>query len=315
MSANLFKQAFSSDLQKNLFPANAFYKRSKDDSAFVTGKQVNLPHSGAKPSVVTDRSSFPATISQRTDTPSAYTISEHSSDPTHIQYSEELIVTYAKRASIVEEHASALIEKIAENMGYVWARGGDSENAWATKPEIVRTSSASVRATALPSGTGNRKRVALADLLKAQTILNRQDVPMGGRVALITADMLEDLMLIDEFSSSDYNKFKPIADGSSESFTWLGMNWYIRSKVNTFDNTATPVLKAVGAAGAATDNAGALIWHPNFVRRAEGGIVTFADFGKPEYFGDVVSALVRSGGIGARKDAKGIVNLVEAAGA
>lgn len=319
MAANLLKQIFATDLAKLLFASNAFYMPSKDDSAFVDSDKVNLPQAGAAPGVVKNRSSFPASASQRTDSAIQYDLEEFSSDPTHLQHSEELVVNYAKRASIVEDHANAINEAIAESIMYNWARGGDSENSWATKPEMVRTSGTAVRdafvkqigATAV---SGTRKRIVKADLQKVNTILNRQNVPVSGRFGLITADMLEDFFLIEEFANSDYNKSKPYAEGQPETFTFMGVTWYVRSDANVFSNAGTPALKAKDANTAATDNNGAIIWHRDFVRKAKGGVEFFLKEKDPNMYGDVMSSLVRAGSIGARKDGKGIVNLVETAG-
>lgn len=320
MAANLLKQLFITDLAKLLFASNAFYMSAKDDSAFVDNDKVNLPQSGTAPSVVKNRSSFPASASQRTDSATQYALDEFSSNPTHLQHSEELVVNYAKRASIVEDHAKAINEAIAESFMYNWARGGDSENSWNAKPEMVRTSGSTARDAFVKQiggtpVTGTRKRIVKADLQKVNTILNRQNVPVSGRFGLITADMLEDFFLIDEFANSDYNNRKPYAEGQPETFTFMGVTWYVRSDANVFTNAATPVLKAKDANTAATDNNGALIWHRDFVRKAKGGVKFFLDQDDPQMYGDVMSSLVRAGSIGARQDGKGIVNLVEAAGA
>lgn len=320
MSAILLKQAFSTDLVKLLFPSNAFYMSAKDDSAFVNDDKVNLPQSGTAPGVVKNRSSFPASASQRTDQATQYDLDEFSSNPTHLQHSEELVVNYAKRASIVEDHANAINEAIAESFMYNWARGGDSENSWTKKPEMVRTSgtasrNAFVKQIGETAVTGTRKRIVKADLQKVNTILNRQNVAVSGRFGLITADMLEDFFLIEEFANSDYNKTKPYAEGQPETFTFMGITWYVRSDANVFSGAATPVLKEKSANTTAADNNGALIWHRDFVRKAKGGVKFFLDQDDPQMYGDVMSSLVRAGSIGARQDGKGIVNLVEAAGA
>lgn len=319
MSSNLLKQVFSSDLAKNLFPSNAFFKQSKNDSAFVDVDQVNLPQSGSKPAVTENRSSWPIAAVKRTDNATAYSLSEFSSAPTHLQYSEELIVNYAKRSSIVEDHAKELNLAIANHFMYAWARGGDSENSYAIKPEMVRTSggarSVFVEQIGGTAATGTRKRIVKADLQTVNTILNRSNMGMGDRYGLITPDMLEDFFLIDEFANSDYNARKPYAEGQPETFFFMGVHWYVRSSANVFSNAGTPVLKAKTANTAATDNNGALIWTKDAVRRAEGGVKSFYEVDSPTYQGDLMSALVRAGGIGARKDGKGIVNLVEAAGA
>jgi hypothetical protein len=162
-------------------------------------------------------------------------------------------------------------------------------------------------------GATTRKRLVKANILAAASLLNRQDVPMAGRHALISADQLEDLMLIEEFANSDYNSRKALAEGSQESFYFMGFQWHVRSKAVLFDSGLT--LKAPGASVVPTDFMAAMFWHKDFVRRAEGGVQAFANVNDPEYYGDVVSALVRVGAKEARNDGKGIALIVEAAGA
>lgn len=306
--ADLFKKQFSKDLQGNLFPDNAFYMNAKNDDAFVVNDKVELPHAGATPAVVVDRASLPGTPVKRTDTASEYDLHELSSTPSIIQYSEELITNYAKRASLASEHGQALDEVVGDFLAHAW---GSSANV-----SQVRTTGTEVRASILPSATGDRKRIIKADILNVGTILNRQNLPnRGQKIAVITPDMLEDLFLIDEFANSDYNSRKPYSEGGKTSFYFMGFHWYVRSKVTVFDNTGTPVIKDIDAAGAATDNAGALFYHSEMVRRAKGAVKAFLSLDDPTYYGDLLSALVRVGGIASRTDGKGVVNLVETAGA
>lgn len=314
IQAELFKQAFESDITKQLFASNSFIKNSKDDSAWINGAQVNLPHSGAAPSTAVDRSSFPATISKIADSASQYRIKTVSSDPTHIEWTDELVTNFNKRATVVSLHGDALNDMIADMILHGWAQGGDSENSWAAKPSLVRTSG-TARAAGSPSATGTRKAVTLADILAVRSRLNKDNVSQNGRIAVITADMLDDLLNIEQFQNSDYNASKPLNSMNDESFSWMNMRWYVRSKTNVFSNAGTPALKAVGAAGATTDNGSALFFQKDFVRRAEGSVKSFYNEGVAEMYGDVLSAAVRVGAIGARTNGLGIVNLVEAAGA
>lgn len=301
--AILFKQVFSSDLSKNLFPDNAFYKNSKNDSAFVENDVVNLPHAGNEPTVEVDRTTK-GTAAKRADSATSYDLHELSTDPTWIQYSEELVANYAKRSNIVEEHSVALNTMVADFMAHEWATNAGVEQVRST---------GGARPAGSPGATGNRKRIVLADLLNVQKAMNKQNVPHEGNFAVITPDMLEDILMINEVKNSDFNKEKPLVAGSVGTF--LGFTFFVRSRVNVYTNAATPVLKAIGATAATSDNQGAIFWNKNFVRRAEGGIKTFAKIGDPELYGDAVSALVRCGGIGANKDGKGVIALVESASA
>lgn len=318
MAAELFKKRFSSDLQKIVWSKNDFIKHSKDDSSDIKNKFVELPHSGAAPGVTEDRAFGAQTPVQRVDSATEYQVHELSTDAQAIQYSEEMVVNYAKRASLSEEHGNALNENAALKIAHKWARGGDSENAWAAAPVLVGTTGTAERVTQLPqiggtAVTGNRKRAILADLLSSVTVLNRQKVPQANRYGCITPDFLEDFLLIEEFSNSDYSDKKRLVDAGGETFRWLGINWYVRAEVNKFNTSGG--LKLQSANSAAGDRAGSLIWHKDYVRRAEGASKGFLDLDNPIYQSDIISAATRYGAIGAKYNSYGIVNLVESAGA
>jgi hypothetical protein len=303
MAAELLKRAFSADLSKNLFPANEFYKMSKNDSAFVDADSVQLPHVGTIPAVKVDRDDK-GTATKRTDTPSEYKLHEFSTDPTWLQYSEALLVSYDKRSSILEEHVKALNTAVAEYMASAW---GGSANV-----VKLRTSGADRPVSAVPSGTGTRKRLALADIQAAAKALNEGNIPQAGRYAVITPAMMDDMLQITEVKSSDFNRVQPLVEGTVGRF--LGFDFFVRSKVNIFTTGAT--IRPYGeATTAATDCAGAIFWQKDYVRHAEGTSKVFLNVDDAELYGSKMSAVTRAGGLAARKDGLGIVNMVEAVGA
>lgn len=303
MAAELLIRQFSSDLAKNLFPKNEFYRMSKNDSAFVNADSVQLPHVGTIPTVAVDRTDK-GTASKRTDTPTEYKLHEFSTDPTWLQYSEALLVSYDKRASILEEHVNALNTAVAEYIAAAW--GGS------TGVQAVRTSGSARPVSGVPSGTGNRDRMVLADINQIVKIWNEQDVPLEGRCALLTPSMLEDMLLIPEVKSSDFNKVKPLVEGTVGRF--MGIDFYVRSKVNIFTTGAT-IRPYGGETEAATDCGGSLFWNKGFARHAHGSSKVFYNQGDAELYGDKMSAVTRAGGVAARKDGKGIINLVESVSA
>ena len=70
-------------------------------------------------------------------------------------------------------------------------------------------------------------------------------------------------------------------------------------------------IKDPAAATAVTDIAGAIAWHPSFVRRANGAIKTFLNIDDPAYFGSIFSTAVRFGALIARNDNVGLVQIIE----
>jgi len=315
MPSNLAKQAFAKDIQNGLWPLNDFLSQSKDDSMFVNDNKVNLPHAGTTPAVVEGRDAA-STPAKRADSASQYDLAELSTDATWLQYSEELIVNYAKRESILSEHRSALQKALAEKVLYKWARGGDSETGpWTTKPAKVLTLGSN-RAVSLPTvgdtaPSGNRKAVLFSDILNVVNSLNNSDVPGDGRIAVIPACFFGDILNIAEFKSADYVNTKPLP-GAPLSFFWLGMTWYVRSFVTRWDKTATPYgLDDPTTDTVATDCAGGIFYHKDFVRKAKGDVKVFLNTDMANLYGSQMSALARYGAIGARVDGKGIVNLIE----
>lgn len=300
MAAELLTKKFSSDLSKNLFPKNEFYKMSKNDSAFVDGDSVQLPHVGTIPKVKMDRTDK-GEATKRADSASEYKLREFSTDPTWLQYSEALLVSYDKRASILEEHINTLNTAVADYMAVAW---GGSDNV--TK---IRTSGNARPVSGVADGTGTRKRLTLDDLHKVQKAFDSANIPQGNRYAAITPAMQEDMLKIPEVKSSDYNNRKPLVDGTVGRF--LGIDFYVRSSVNVFTTTGSTIREYGSTTTAATDCAAAIFWHSGYVRRAEGGAKVFMDIDDPELYGSAFSALVRAGGLAARKDGKGIINMIE----
>lgn len=302
MAAELLKRLFSADLSKNLFPANEFYRMSKNDSAFVNADSVQLPHVGTIPNVEVDRTTK-GTASKRTDSASEYKMHEFSTDPTWLQYSEALLVAYDKRASILEEHVKALNTAVASYMASAW---GGSPNV-----ETLRTTGEDRPVVGVPTGTGTRKRFVLADLQKVKTTMDTQDIPQEERYAVVTPAFIEDMLQIPEVKNSDFNKVKPLVEGSVGYF--LGFTFYVRSKVNIFTTGGT--IRPYGSATTAvTDCAGAIFWQKDNTRHATGQSKVFLNIDDAELYGSAFSALTRAGGLAARADGKGVINMVEANG-
>ena len=289
---------FAKDLAENLYPDNSFYMHAISDSHFVNGDEVILPHAGTNPNVEIDREEK-AEASKRNDTHHKYNLHEFTTDPTWLQYSEELLANYNKRASILYNHSQSLNTSFANYMAIAWA------SAKVGAVNVLRTSG-DARTSSV--GTGTRKAITLDDLLAVQAQMNSDDIPQDGRFALITPQQLSDILKIEEVKSSDFNNGKPLVKGSLGQF--LGITFYMRSKTVQFTSSAASI-REYGATLQDTDCAGAMFWHKDFVRCAKGSNVVFLEPKKAEYYGDIMSCLVRFGGTYARKDKKGVYNLIE----
>lgn len=305
MAAELLKRQFTKEIQPKLFPGNSFLSRALNDDIYVNGDSVQLAHSGTIPAVQVNRTVLPAPIAKRTDAPTEYLLEELTSDPTLLQYSEELTINYAKRASILDQHAKSINTKAADRSLNKWAAGADAARI------IPSTGSARVAGNSLGSQTGNRKAFTEADILNIQRLFFADDIvnELGDiqGVAVITPRQYSDLIALDSFKRADAYGQSNIPNGVVRRA--YGFDFYVRSRVNTL--TSGDALKAEGAVAAATDQDAALFYSPEYVRRASGVIQPFLDLDKPEYYGSIFSMLVRFGAQVARNDNKGVYILFE----
>ncbi len=301
-AAELLRRVFIGDIQKQLFKANDFFNRAKNDDQYVNSNTVELPHSGANPATEINRALVPATISQRTDAASNYSIEEITTDPTLVRLSEAMRVAYNKRADVIEGHVNTIKERAADRALYAWATG-----LTVSEGHLIKTTGS----TRVPGGpatlTGTGKALAKADFIKAKYIMDKDNIPQANRIALITAAMYQDLLGISEFTDSE--KFGTPGLPSGVITKILGFEIYVRSDSVYYNSS--DALTAEGAAIAATSRQASLFWQADQVRRAFGNVDVFINERKADYYGDLFSTLVMFGGAPARNDLKGVVALVE----
>ena len=296
------KEIWTRHIQESLFKDNDFLNYAFNaDQYVIQGKVVHIPNAGAAPSIVRNRSSLPATVTQRTDVDITYSIDEYTSDPVLIPNADTVELAYDKLSNVLDESESAIRETVADWMLYHW------------RPEaagsIIRTTGADVTAH-LSGATGNRKKLVLADIKKARLTLNKQNVPKNDRYLMIDSDMYDQLM--DELNITQYREAAKDLDLPKGVIGKLyGFYLMERTTVMTANNAGTPVIQLPGASTNTTDNGVAFAWQKNTVERALGTVDFFENLGDPTYYGDIYSALVRMGGRKRRNDQKGIVAIIQ----
>ena len=296
------KEIWTNHIQANLFKDNEFLNYAFNADQYVLeGKVVHIPNAGSTATIVKNRTSLPATVSQRTDVDITYSIDEFTTDPILIPNADTVELSYDKLSNVLSEYEAALRQLVADWMLYNWR----AENS----TSIVRTTGANVTAH-LPSATGTRKKFTLADVKSARLLLNKQNVPKDDRYLIIDSDMYDQLM--DELNISTYREASKDLDLPKGVIGKIyGFYLMERTTVGVANNAGTPVIQTPGTAGAATDNGVAFAWQKNTVERALGTIDFFENLGDPTYYGDIYSALVRMGGRKRRNDQKGVCAIIQ----
>ncbi len=298
------REIWQDHIEGNLFKNNEFLLASTDAGQYVLqGKVVHIPQAGAAPNIVKNRTSLPGTIVQRTDTDITYTLDEYTTDPILIPYAETIELSYNKRESVLGEYESSLKQTIADNLIFNWAVSGAGTFARTTGDAV---------SSHLTGTTGNRKLFKAKDLKAAQLLLNKQNVPMENRYALMSADMFQ--QLTDDLSVSEYRDFSTAYDAKDGVLGRLfGFKIMMRTGVVTYTNDTIPALNSYGATPGTADNDAVLCWHIDAVERALGDVKFFERVDDPTYYGSIYSASVRIGGRKRRADNKGVVALIQAA--
>jgi hypothetical protein len=303
MAAELLIRQFTREISEQLFPDNSFLNFAINDDAYVNGNSVELPQSGTIPSVLVDNSTFPIPVSLRADSAVNYTLENLNTEVTHIPTVEVLTEAGGamKRASITNQQAAALRTKAGTRCLINWGTGATA---------IPTTGAA--RTPSAPSGTGTRKKFVRADLLAAIEELMSGDVPTpvnGANLMLVVnSAFYTDLIDIDEFIRADaLGRQGALITGQVGRI--YGCDVIMRSSVLVTDNT--DAVKADGAAAAVTDQGAALLYHPDYVRKATGAFKVYVEADKPQYAGTIMSSELRFGSRRARSDGKGIALIFE----
>ncbi len=302
---------FRSDVDVNIW-AREIIKRWRKDNKFLAyavnenkyvigGAAVLIPQPGAKPIVVKNRSSFPATTIRRSDTTVLYALDEYSTNPTHITLNELQSISYDKMNDIISDHFMTLIENMSDDMLVKWATDLSATNIIYTTGDATE---------ALESGqTGLRKAMIYRDLARAQAVMNKANVDKTGRIALIEENMFQ--QFADSLMGTTYrDAIKEYNTAEGTVGRLFGFDIMTRSSVATAASALDDdklAVNALDAAIAADDDVVSLCWQRGVVANATGSVNLFNRSNDPLFYGDVNSVSARAGGRVRRADELGII--------
>lgn len=313
------QELWNSYIVEKLWKTNPHLNLCTDESKHVQGGSVvYIPQAGAKPTVVKNRSTYPATAVQRNDTAVLYALDVWTTDPTHIPVADQLEISYEKTDSVLGDHVNTLVESVGDEILYRWvygvkpAAGGSTTSGTLPVARQISTSGAATAVNTVDGQTGNRKAFSFKELQAAQAQMNKDGVAKEGRFAMLESYLLQ--QFIDSLSANQmaaYQQSADLAKGIVGSFA--GFQILERSSVLAFTSAGVPIVP--GTALAASDNLAALCWQKDSVTKASGDTQLFQDLDNPLYYGDVYSGLLKMGGRCKREDWKGVIAIVQAASA
>ena len=303
---------FSSELQKQLFPDNEFYKKSRTETGIAASvESVDIPVAGNVGAAKSgEPETLPLQIKAREDSVKNYIVEQIYTDPYIVTNEESIVLNYNKLTDIASSLAMSVNTRAADIAAVNWG---------ATLATNIAQTTGTGRATNVTGTTGNRKAIIKNDMLNVRRVFNRMQLPNRGRgsiYGLLTPDMVDDLMKIPEFVDADKTgELSKLLAG--EIGFIAGINLMMRTSDNgsagvMYSEAATPVKRTIDEALAATDNAAAIFWHTSMVRHAEGHAKSIINRNVAGYNGaTIIENVVRFGATFDRPDQKGIFTLVE----
>lgn len=275
------------------------------------GAVVHIPQAGNSPEVVKNRSTFPATAVQRADTQLVYPLDVFSTTPTLVAWHEENEISYDKTDSVLSDHTATLMDAIGSAALYNWVhayKASDQSEETIPSANILKTTGANADVTETGQ-TGQRKSMTWRDLQSAQAMMNKQNVPMEGRYALLESYMYQQLLssLSQDNMMAAFQQTADLKNGIVGRL--FGFTIMQRSEVINFTSAGKP--KVPGEAMSATDQVGSLLWQRDSVAIARGEIKAFQDIDNPTYYGSIFSSLVKMGGRCRRSGWEGVIALVQ----
>lgn len=308
-------QIWENHIEQEIFKDNTFLRISHNaDDYVINSRAVHIPQSGGSGNVVKNRTDVPANVRKRNDHDVIYLLDEFTTDPVYIPHADTKELSYDKRNSALSEDRDKLVQAVAEETIYNWLSSPVFESYGATSipaANILQTTGDAVAATA-PGATGSRKAATLTDLQRMQTYFRQKNRWFNGQMyCLLNPADLATMFPADSMITATY--MQNVTEEERRMGVILkaqGWNIMTRNSVAVVADAGT--VKAPGAAGVATDDEASLFWYKDAVEFAFGGVEAFENLKDPQYYGDIYSFLVRSGGRARRSGYEGIALLKQA---
>jgi hypothetical protein len=277
------------DIVEGLYASNRFLERAFNaDEYVVGGRVVHIPQAGSPAPVQRNRTNLPAAHVLRGDTDIIYSLDEFTADPTLITDIDKKELSYDKRQSVISENTVNMKTLVGLWMIYNWTKN-------------VPTGTTNRVVTSGAPGGGGFKILTEADVLAAQLQFNKMDIPSDGRVLLLDTDH-EGQLRMDEKLKYAFQQVVNLPNGAIGRLHSFDI--YTRSSVVKVSNVGA--IKTPDAASAGTDRPCSMFYHESCVERALGEVNVFDNPNRAEFYGDLISFLVRMGGRNRRQDNKGV---------
>lgn len=181
------------ELIKHFRHSGTWLDRVPSKNQWVGNDVIKLNEIGADPDVLINNNTYPIAVAQRADTSTAISLFKYDTTNTKITDDELYALPYDKPGSVQEQHRLTLEERTQEHALHSLAPVANT----ASTP-IVKTTGVAV------GGAGTRLRLTTADLINYKTKLDVLKIPLKGRILVLCAEHVADLLLEDKALNVQY---------------------------------------------------------------------------------------------------------------
>ena len=144
---------FSKELQKELFPDNSFYKKSRVETGIgASVESVEIPIAGDVGAAKSGNPTLPVPITAREDNKKSYSVEQLYTSPYVVTREEDIVLNYDKIKDLAQSLALSINTRAADIAATEWGATLASN--------IVRSTGSTSRASDVTGTTGNRKRIS-----------------------------------------------------------------------------------------------------------------------------------------------------------
>lgn len=189
--AQLNNQLAETELIKKFRHDNSWLSAIPAKNNWVSNDVIKVPRRGAAPTVLINNAVYPVATNNRTDDFISLSLNKYDTENTAVTDDELYALAYEKLNDVQLQHRETLEDKTAAHALHALAVSVEG----AATPVLVTTGA--------NDGTG-RKRLITADLITLWKKLGDMNVPLQGRIIVLSTEHAADLMAEDSARSRSW---------------------------------------------------------------------------------------------------------------
>jgi hypothetical protein len=273
---------------------------TEEPSDFINSTKVHIPNAGSVPGTVRGDVVLPLAVTERTDLDHEYDLLKFRVKPQNVEWALKYQLSYDKIQSITKDLMGTLSQDMSKYMMSQWYYK-------ATGSLVATTGTPTTTNWLGGSAAGSIKHITGADVRKAATIMDGQNVPSNDRYLILDYEMFWQLIGDLAYGSNRLEVVPGLGTTLPEVYGFRVIQMPFVAAVDTSDNIKVPAAADASLTFASTDRPVGLAIQKSMASMAISSVTAFVNDNDPTYYGTILSAAVYGGGKYRRRDGKGIV--------